>query len=67
MTIQLPNEIDLGSKVPRTAIAFDSTSGIRRLPDNAKRLLIVVQKLVAGSQPVSVPVDVFRETDGEVY
>lgn len=66
MPIVLPNEVDTQSRVPRSSIAFDRSSGIRRLPNNAKRLLIVAQKLAAGAQPASVPLDVFRETDGEL-
>jgi phage tail sheath gpL-like len=63
--ISLPPEIVTSDKTPRSAIAFDKTSGVKQVADTARAELLVGQRLVAGSQAVNTPVDIYRETAGE--
>ncbi|HLY95201.1 MAG TPA: phage tail sheath subtilisin-like domain-containing protein [Gaiellaceae bacterium] len=65
--IDLPPEISRSDKTPRTAVAFDRTSGVKQTSDLQKFVLLVGQKLAAGSIASGVPVDLFRETDSENF
>jgi phage tail sheath gpL-like len=61
------NTIDVSSRVPRHAMEFDTTSGVRALPVNAKKLLVCGQRLAAGTVAAAVPTPIFRATDSEGY
>ncbi len=65
MPITLPTEIITSSRVPRTATALDTTSGVKQIPDKARKQLLMGQKLAAGSQAVATVVQLLRETDSE--
>jgi phage tail sheath gpL-like len=62
--IDLPPEINRADKRPRQAIGFDTKSGGRSLPVNAKQALIVGQMLAAGGTGVaSVVYPIINEGD----
>jgi phage tail sheath gpL-like len=61
------NTIDIASRVPRHAMEFDTTSGVRNLPVNAKKLLLVGQSLAGASVAVSTPTPIFRASDGAQF
>ena len=64
-SIALPPEIVTSDKTPRTAMGFDTTSGVKQVSDTARRVLLIGQRAATGTQPVNTPVDIFRETGGE--
>ena len=67
MPIILPTEIVTSDKTPRFAMAFDRSSGSKRQRDTGRRVLLVGQQLAASTQAVHSPVDLFRESDSEVF
>lgn len=65
--MQLPNDIDLTSRRPRTAIGYDTSSGVKTTSDRTRRVLLVGRRTSAGSVAANVPTDLLRETDAELY
>jgi phage tail sheath gpL-like len=65
--IVLPNEIVTSDKTPRTATAFDKTSGVKQTPDTARDVMLVVQRLATGTVAENIPKSLFREDDGALY
>ncbi len=65
--ISLPSEIILSDKTPRTAIAFDRTSGVKNVADTTRLTLLVGQQLSTATVAASVPTDLLREDDGALY
>jgi phage tail sheath gpL-like len=62
--ITLPSEIITSDKTPRTAIAFDRTSGAKQLPDTARHVLLVGQMTSDATVAASIPTVITREDDG---
>ncbi len=67
MGIPLPSELVLSDKTPRTAIAFDKTSGVKQIPDTARDVLLVGQMLSTATVAAAVPTALLREDDGATY
>lgn len=65
MPISLPVEIITSDKTPRTAVAFDRTSGVKQTATTARDVLLVGQATSAGSATASIPYQLLRETDSE--
>ena len=65
--ISLPSEIISSDKTPRTAIAFDKTSGSRPTADTALEVLLVGQMVAAATVAAATPVPLLREDDGANY
>jgi phage tail sheath gpL-like len=61
--ITLPSEIVLSDKTPRTATAFDKTSGVKQIPDTARECLLVGMMLATGDTAASIPTALLREAD----
>ncbi|MGC4076287.1 MAG: phage tail sheath subtilisin-like domain-containing protein [Rubrivivax sp.] len=53
------DNIPASIRKPGKYVEFNSKLAVRTLPSNVQRLLIVAQKLAAGTAPAGVPVDVF--------
>jgi phage tail sheath gpL-like len=65
--ITLPTEIVTSDKTPRTAVAFDKTSGPKLLSDLAQTVLLVGQQLSTATVSASTPTALLREDDGATY
>ncbi len=65
MAISLPTEILTSDKTPRTAVAFDKTSGVKQRASTARKVLLVGQMISTGTATASIPYEILRETDGE--
>lgn len=65
--ISLPTEIITSDKTPRTAVAFDKTSGAKLTSDTAQSVLLVGQMVSAAIVAASTPTDLLREDDGANY
>jgi phage tail sheath gpL-like len=65
--IDLPPEIATTDKTPRTAIAEDTSSGVKSIPPNSREVLLIAQRLAAGSVAAGVPTPLNRETDSEGF
>jgi phage tail sheath gpL-like len=66
-TITLPSEIITSDKTPRTAVAFDKTSGAKQTSDTARLVLLVGQQVAAATVAPNTPTDLYREDDGANY
>lgn len=65
--IALPSEIILSDKTPRTAVAFDKTSGVKTKADTARSLLLVGMQLSTATVPVATVQQLLREDDAAAY
>jgi phage tail sheath gpL-like len=65
--ISLPPEIVVSDKTPRTAIAFDKTSGARPTASTALEVLLVGQMVASATVAANVPMKLLREDDGALY
>lgn len=65
--ISLPTEIVQSDRTPRTAIAFDRSSGVKQIPDGAKEVLLVGQSVAGGLAVAGIPTPLTREDDGALY
>lgn len=65
--ITLPSEIVLSDKTPRTAVAFDKTSGVKQTVDTTREVLLVGMQHSSGSVSASVPTALLREDDAAAY
>jgi len=65
--ITLPTEIVTSDKTPRTAVAFDKTSGAKLTSDTAQAVLLVGQMVAAATVAANTPTDLLREDDGATY
>lgn len=65
--IVLPSEILTSDKTPRTAIAFDKTSGVKNSPDATREVLLVGQMVAAATVAANIPTQLLREDDGAAY
>lgn len=65
--ITLPTEILTSDKTPRTAVAFDRTSGVKQTVDTTREVLLVGQQLATATVAVSIPTPLLREDDGATY
>ena len=65
--ITLPTEIISSDKTPRTAVAFDKTSGAKLTSDTAQKVLLVGQMVAAATVAANTPTDLLREDDGATY
>lgn len=65
--ITLPTEIITSDKTPRTAVAFDKTSGAKQTSDTAQLVLLVGQMVAAATVAANTPTDLLREDDGANY
>jgi phage tail sheath gpL-like len=65
--INLPPEIVLSDKTPRTAVAIDRTSGAKQTSPTALDVLLVGQMVAAATVAANVPVKLLREDDGANY
>jgi phage tail sheath gpL-like len=65
--ITLPTEIVTSDKTPRTAIAFDKTSGAKQTPDTAREVLLVGQMTTDATVDANTPTVLTREDDGANY
>jgi phage tail sheath gpL-like len=65
--ISLPTEIIQSDKTPRTAVAFDKTSGAKRNSDTAREVLLVGQMLSTATVSANTPTLLLREDDGATY
>ncbi len=62
--ITLPTEIITSDKTPRTAVAFDRTSGVKQTVDTTREVLLVGMATTMGTgYSVSVPYELTREDD----
>jgi phage tail sheath gpL-like len=65
--ISLPTEIITSDKTPRTAVAFDKTSGAKQTSDTAREVLLVGQMLSTATVAANTPTMLLREDDGANY
>lgn len=65
--ITLPSELIASDKTPRTAIAFDRTSGVKQTVDTTREVLLVGQMLSTATVAASIPKALLREDDGATY
>src|SRR6185295_19277868 len=65
MSISLPTEIITSDKTPRTAVAFNKTSGVKQTADTGREVLLVGMMTASGTATVAIPYVILRETDGE--
>lgn len=66
--ITLPTEIITSDKTPRTAVAFDRTSGVKQTVDTTREVLLVgMSTSLASGYSNSVPYALLREDDGATY
>jgi phage tail sheath gpL-like len=65
--INLPPEIIYSDKTPRTAIAFDKTSGAKQIAPTARAVHLVGQMVSTATVAANVPTDLLREDDGANY
>lgn len=65
--ITLPSEIVTSDKTPRTAIAFDRTSGVKSTVDTTREVLLVGMQHSTGTVAVNIPTPLLREDDGATY
>lgn len=66
--ITLPSEILLSDKTPRTAVAFDRTSGVKQTVDTTREVMLVGMMAASGATvAASVPTPLLREDDGATY
>ncbi len=66
MSITLPTEIISSDKTPRTAIAFDKTSGVKQRSSTARKVLLVgPMNAASASATASIPYALLRESDSE--
>lgn len=67
-TIDLPSEIITSDKTPRTAVAFDRTSGAKQTSPTAQYVLLVGQAAPSGATvPVNTVTMLTREDDAAGY
>lgn len=62
--VVLPTEIISSDKTPRTAVAFDKTSGAKQISDTAREVLLVGQMVAAATVAANTPTVLLREDDG---
>ncbi len=65
--ISLPPEIVLSDKTPRTAVAFDKTSGTKNTPDTAREVALVGQMTDDANVLENIPKPLTREDDGAYW
>jgi phage tail sheath gpL-like len=66
--ITLPTEIITSDKTPRTAVAFDRTSGVKQTVDTTREVLLVgMSTSLATGYSNSVPYALLREDDAATY